>query len=109
MTGLLFFLLRLISLAASADLTAVGDPTPNLTALAAFDHSLLSIIHLSELVFCFPVIFTVAINDKHSLCLFTEFANSRFHNCGINYSPDLRTTGLLQCAQVYFCNSEKSG
>jgi hypothetical protein len=53
--------------ATSADLTTVGDPAPNLTALAAFDYSLLSIIHLSELVFCLPVIFTVAINDKHSL------------------------------------------
>jgi hypothetical protein len=67
LSGLLFLLLRLISLAASADLMAVGDPAPNLTALTAFDHSLLSIIHLSELVFCLPVIFTVAINDKHSL------------------------------------------
>jgi hypothetical protein len=32
-SGLLFLLPRLISLAASADLTAVGDPAPNLTAL----------------------------------------------------------------------------
>jgi hypothetical protein len=57
----------LILRATSADPTAVGDPAPNLTALAAFDYSLLSIIHLSELVFCLPVIFNVAINDKHSL------------------------------------------
>jgi hypothetical protein len=67
LSGLLFLLLRLISLTASADLTVVDDPAPNLTALAAFNHSLLSIIHLSKLFFYFPVIFTVAINDKHSL------------------------------------------
>jgi hypothetical protein len=66
-SGPLFLLPRLISLTASVDLTVVGGPAPNLTSLAAFDHSLLSIIHLSELVLCFPVIFTVAINDNHSL------------------------------------------
>jgi hypothetical protein len=48
---------------------AVGNPAPNPMALAVFDYSLLSIIHLSELVFCWSVIFTVvlAINDKNTL------------------------------------------
>ena len=68
---------RLILRATSADLTTVDDPAPNLTALAAFDHSL-----------DHSLLSTVAINDKHLLSvhwicqqspLFTEFANTTLH------------------------------
>jgi hypothetical protein len=57
-------------------------------------HSLISIIHLSELVFCLPVIFNVvlAINDK--LTLPVQHANDLLYILPVKHLPT-RTSSLM--------------